>query len=188
MSDWQNFKNQDIVNDQLPWYALQLFGMKLKDIYDFLVQQGIDTFVPLQKVRFTDRNGHHRQELRPVVSNLLFIKKTIEDKELSKILIDYKGYYFVLRKERGSQEYYQIPARQMQEFITMCNPELMMKKFLSENEAKMKPGARVLVHHGPLAGITGRLVRSSGKYYLLKEIPGMAVMLKVTKWCCKPIE
>ena len=60
-----------------------------------------------------------------------------------------------------------------------------MEKYIDENEAKLKPGAKVLVHHGPLKGLTGRLVRQSGKYYLLKEVPGMAVMLKVTKWCCK---
>lgn len=76
----------------------------------------------------------------------------------------------------------------MKEFMIMCNPELTEKKYIDEQEAKLKPGAKVLVHHGPLKGLTGRLVRQSGKYYLLKEVPGMAVMLKVTKWCCKEYE
>jgi putative updY protein len=30
-------------------------------------------------------------------------------------------------------------------------------------------------------------VRSNKKYYLLKEIPGMAIMLKVTRWCCEAL-
>ncbi|MBF1448720.1 MAG: UpdY protein, partial [Prevotella oris] len=33
--------------------------------------------------------------------------------------------------------------------------------------------------------LTGRLVRSNKKYYLLKEVPGMAIMIKVTRWCCE---
>jgi hypothetical protein len=44
------------------------------------------------------------------------------------------------------------------------------------------------VTNGPLKGLTGKLVRQSRKYYLLKEVPGMAVMIKVTRWCCKPLE
>ena len=54
-----------------------------------------------------------------------------------------------------------------------------------DEEAKLKKGTRVLVTHGPLKGLTGKLVRQSKKYYLLKEVPGMAVMIKVTRWCCK---
>jgi putative updY len=35
--------------------------------------------------------------------------------------------------------------------------------------------------------MTGRLVRSSRKYYLLKEIPDISIMLKVSRWCCVPV-
>ena len=188
MSDWQNYQTNHLADDQHPWYAVQLYGLNQKELYDHLASQGIDAFVPLQDVDFVDREGQRRHELRPVVTNLLFLKKNVDDKQIVDILDVFKGHYYILRKERGSQIFYSIPSRQMYEFITMCNPELLMKRFLSEEEARMKPGARVLVHHGPLSGLTGRLVRSSGKYYLLKEIPGMAVMIKVTKWCCQPAE
>ena len=60
-----------------------------------------------------------------------------------------------------------------------------MRKYLSEEQAHLKKGDRVLVKHGPLKGLTGRLVRSNKKYYLLKEVPGMAIMIKVTRWCCE---
>lgn len=187
MSDWLNYQTNQLADDQLPWYAVQLFGLKQKELFDHLRSQHIDAFVPLQDIDFIDRQGQHRHELRPVVSNLLFLKKNVDDKQLDDILGDYKSHYYIIRKQRGATDYYEIPARQMHEFITMCNPALQMKQFLSEEEARLKPGALVKVHHGPLAGLTGRLVRSSGKYYLLKEIPGMAVMLKVTKWCCQAL-
>ncbi len=76
----------------------------------------------------------------------------------------------------------------MYEFRLLCNPEITMRKFLSSDEAQMKAGDEVLVKFGPLKGMTGRLVRSSKKYYLLKEIPGIGVMLKVSRWCCVPME
>ena len=50
----------------------------------------------------------------------------------------------------------------------------------------MKAGDPVYVKFGPLKGMRGRLVRSSKKYYLLSEIPGISVMMKVSRWCCVP--
>ena len=91
-------------------------------------------------------------------------------------------------RSRENPEYYEIPAKQMDEFMLMCNPEIEMRKYLTESEAKIKKGTPVFVKFGPMKGLTGKLVRSSKKYYLLKEVPGMAVMLKVSRWCCIPIE
>ena len=95
---------------------------------------------------------------------------------------------FAIRKNKESRDLYEIPARQMYEFRMMCNPEIELREYLSEEEAKMKPGSPVLVKFGPLKGMTGRLVRKSKKYYLLKEIPGIGVMLKISRWCCVPLE
>lgn len=183
--------DEDALNDQdtTPWFGVQLYGLKQKDLSDYLEEKSIKTFVPMQNVVFIDRNGRRRNELRPVVSNLIFIKMTINGKEIQRIIDErYKGHFYIIRKVRQSTDFYQIPSRQMQEFMIMCNPSILMKKYLSEGEAKLKKGDRVLVTHGPLKGLSGRLVRSSGKYYLLKEIPGMAVMLKVTRWCCQKAE
>ena len=76
----------------------------------------------------------------------------------------------------------------MFEFQAMCNPDILMKQFVSEEQAKLKKGTPVIVTHGPLKGLKGKLVRADRKYYLLKEVPGIGVMLKVTKWCCKALE
>jgi len=176
------------IQDNLPWYGIQLFGLKQKDMEAFLKEKGVESFVPMQMVDYVDREGKRRHDLRPVVSNLIFIKKDFDEKAFAKEMERYQGHYYIIRKTKGSQEYYEIPARQMHEFMVMCNPDLLMKKYMSEAEAKLKKGDRVEVTHGPLKGMTGRLVRQSGKYYLLKEIPGMAVMIKVTRWCCAKVE
>ena len=43
-----------------------------------------------------------------------------------------------------------------------------MRKFLSIEQAQLKAGEEVYVKFGPFKGLSGRLVRSSKKYYLLK--------------------
>lgn len=174
-----------VANDGYPWYGVQLFGIKSSMIAEYLDRVGISYFIPMQNVVYVDQDGKRRHKLRPVVSNLLFIKKDKDDKVILDSMEPYHGSFYIFRKKNSTRDLYEIAAEEMQEFIIMCNPELTEKKYIDENEAKLKPGAKVLVHHGPLKGLTGRLVRQSGKYYLLKEVPGMAVMLKVTKWCCK---
>ena len=114
--------------DNTPWFGIQLFGLRQKVLVDFLKEKDIETFVPMQNVVFVDRQGKRRHELRPVVSNLMFVKMTIDGKELQQIMDEqYKGHFYIIRKARGSLLYYQIPARQMHEFIIMCNPEILMK-------------------------------------------------------------
>ena len=172
-------------NDGNPWFALQLFGLKSAVMAEYFDRIGIAYFIPMQNVVYIDRQGKRRHELRAVVSNLIFIKKDRDIKEINEQLLSFQGLYYIYRKQNATRDFYEIAAEEMQEFIIMCNPELTEKRYIDENEARLKPGAKVLVHHGPLKGLTGRLVRQSGKYYLLKEVPGMAIMLKVTKWCCK---
>ena len=115
------------------------------------------------------------------------MKKTITVRHLNELMMESGRQMMVIRKTKGSAEYYEIPAKQMLDFRMMCNPEYAQALFLSGEEAQIKIGDPVLVSHGPLKGITGRLVRQNKKYYLLKEVPGLGVMVKVSRWCCKPL-
>jgi hypothetical protein len=172
---------------QLPWYALRLFTIRQEEIANLLREKGLEVFIPLEYRDVEDHNHHVRHILKPVVRNLLFLKKTKSEKEIRKILTDVPYKLSVIRRDGSSADYYEIPARQMFEFQAMCNPDILMKQFLSEEQARLKAGTPVLVTHGPLKGMKGKLVRANKKYYLLKEVPGIAVMLKVTRWTCQPL-
>lgn len=175
------------MQDDRPWYALRLFTLRQSEVAEHLKSLGLDIYIPMEYRDREDRTHHIRHELRPVVHNLIFIRKTMEEEELRTLLhgLDYK--MAVIRKSRDRQDYCEIPAHQMQEFQAMCNPDILMKRYLSQEQARLKAGSPVRVTHGPLRGLQGKLVRSNKHYFLLKEIPGMAVMLKVTRWCCQPI-
>ena len=174
-------------DDHSPWYAVRLYTLKTEAVATHLSEQGLQYFIPTQWEDYVDHENHRRRRLKPVVRNLIFVKKQsqVDEQTLRRIAADSNIKIAVMRKDKGSSLFYEIPHTQMREFQTMCNPDIAMKKFLSADEAKLKAGTPVTVTHGPLKGLTGRLVRSSKKYFLLKEVPGMAVMLKVSRWCCK---
>lgn len=174
--------------DTLPWFAVRLFMAKPQLVMDYLDEQHLHYFIPMEYVDVEDKDHHIRQQLRPVVRNLVFIKKSKPEKTIRQLLTDAPFKSSVIRKSKDDSRYYEIPAKQMFEFQAMCNPEIAMRKFLSEEQAKLKPGTPVYVKYGPLKGLSGRLVRSNKKYFLLKEIPCMGVMLKVARWCCKPLQ
>ena len=174
------------VRDNLPWYAVYLFGTRQKSVADFFDENRIDSFYPQQYVYF-EKDGQRHRELRPVVSNLIFVKCEDDNTRLLKLLEEMPFKHHVFRKTDSKTEYYEIPAAQMAEFKRMCNPEIELRKYVSEEEARMKPGTEVYVKYGPLKGLTGRLVRSNKKYYLLKEMPGIGIQLKVARWCCVPV-
>lgn len=187
MTEKSNYIDE-VVDDGLPWYAIRLFTIRQEEVRNYFAEKGFECFVPMQYVDIEGRNGRPQHVLRPVVRNLIFVKRSGDEKVFRQAVqeADYK--ISVIRKSRESQEYSLIPHNQMYEFRLMCNPEVTMRKFVSSEEARMKAGDEVLVKFGPLKGMTGRLVRSSKKYYLLKEVPGLGVMLKVSRWCCVPVE
>ncbi len=180
-------KQMMIEDDGCPWYAVRLFSLKQKEVADTFVEKGLTYFVPMQYVDYLDRENKRRTKLAPVVHNLIFVKATMGQRAF-RLLVSEIPYKMMVLKKIDSSDFYEIPSKQMHEFCVMCNPDLLMNEYLSEEEAKLKKGTRVLVTHGPLKGLTGKLVRQSKKYYLLKEVPGMAVMIKVTRWCCKAEE
>ena len=174
--------------DTTPWYAIRLFSNNQMRVGEFFKEQGMEFFIPMQYRIYEDEQGRPKKKLRPVVSNLIFVKKTMTNQAMQELVRKSQYKMSVITRDRQTREYYEIPAKQMFEFRAMCNPEIEMRKYVSAEEARHKVGAMVMVSHGPLKGLTGRLVRENRKYFLLKEVPGIGVMLKVTRWCCKVIQ
>lgn len=181
-------KGRSDAGNAVSWHAVKLFAVRQKDVADYFADCGLESFIPMCRRDFVDADGKHRHDIRPVVTNLIFVKAVFGVRRMLSIYAGYPKRLFVMRKSKDNPELYNIPDRQMREFILMCNPELGMKRYLTESEARMKSGQRVVVDYGPLKGLSGRLVRQSRKYFLLKDVPGMAVMIKVSRWCCRPVE
>uniref|UniRef100_A0AB33J3S7 NusG-like N-terminal domain-containing protein n=1 Tax=Prevotella sp. GTC17254 TaxID=3236794 RepID=A0AB33J3S7_9BACT len=181
-------ENCEIIQDDFPWYGIKLYTMRQQEVADYFAQYQLETFIPQEYADVETSDHKIKHILRPVVRNLLFLKKSKDEKVIREIIANCNYKLSVLTKGTADRAYYEIPAKQMFEFRVMCNPQIKMRKFISEEEAHLKAGSRVIVKYGPMKGLTGRLVRSSKKYYLLKEVPGMAIMLKISRWCCASSE
>lgn len=174
--------------DGKPWFALRLFAPRLEDVARILADNGIEMFIPIENATIEDADHHRRHIQRPVVKNYLFIKKDRPTIDILMIMRDIPFPMALLKRTNiPGDEYAEIEAKVMEEFMIMCNPDITMKHFLTQEQAQLKNGTEVFVKYGPLKGMTGKLVRQSKKYFLLKEVPGIAVMLKVGRWCCKPL-
>ena len=128
-----------------------------------------------------------RKVLMPVVSNFLFLKKTTTASEVSFFLRD-NSIPAELLKKAHDEDVCEISAREMREFIYICDPNRVNYRLLTADEAAMIPGSLVEVIRGPLKGCRGRLVRKQHLYYLLNIYGSFAVMAKVTRWCCRPLK
>ena len=175
------------LSDSTPWYAIRLISARQMAVASLLKAKGLEVFIPMEYADIEDRQHHLKHVLRPVVRNLLFVRKPSLPVVFQDAIADLPYKISVVRKAAGHRDFYEIPAREMYEFQAMCNPDILIKKYISGAKAKLKEGTLVLVTHGPLKGLQGKLVRSNKQYFLLKEVPGMGVMLKVTRWCCKPL-
>lgn len=179
---------QQLTEDGRPWHAVRLFSLRLNEAVAYFTSAGLTCFVPMEWIGKRTGDDDGKPIFKPVVFNLVFVKKDKEECDLRRIFANARFKMSVIRKDRVAGTYYEIPSKQMLDFMLMCSPEIEMRKFLSSTEAKLKSGTPVIVKHGPLKGLTGRLVRSSKKYFLLKEVPELGVMIKVSRWCCAPIE
>ena len=186
--DVQNIDANEEEQHRYPWYAIKLYGLSQKNVEKYLQDKGLETFIPQEYVDVEDSEHKVKHVLRPVVKNLIFLKKTMEEGDIKKVISSSELKMSVITVSKIDKRYCEIPARQMDEFMLMCNPDILLKEFISEDQAHLKKGALVRVKRGPLQGFTGRLVRANKNYYLLKDVPGMAVLLKVTKWCCVALE
>lgn len=186
--DVQNIDANEEEQHRYPWYAIKLYGLSQKNVEKYLQDKGLETFIPQEYVDVEDSEHKVKHVLRPVVKNLIFLKKAMEEGDIKKVISSSELKMSVITVSKIDKRYCEIPARQMDEFMLMCNPDILLKKFISEDQAHLKKGALVRVKRGPLQGFTGRLVRANKNYYLLKDVPGMAVLLKVTKWCCVALE
>lgn len=172
----------------MSWYAAHIMSMRQKAVVSHFKDNGVEVFVPMERLWRLNSEGRRVFSLRPVVRNLVFFKETADMEALRSIVLRCTEHIRVFCKAGEKDLWQPISDEEMADFQLMCNPELELRQFVSPDDDIVRRGEEVRVCFGPLKGVTGRLVRRSGKYYVLKEVPGTAVMLKVSRWCCKKRE
>lgn len=175
------------IYDDLPWYVIHTFNCCELKVGDFLKQKGVIHFIPME-YRAKKLDGDKvKKKLVPVIHNLVFVQKSMSEKKMRRIFAECcMPVYFHCKEHSG--KCYEIRHREMMLFMLMCDPDNESHRFISLTEATLKVGSEVDVVYGPFKGVRGKLMRYHKQYYVLNTMVGIGVMIKVSRWCCKPCE
>ena len=171
---------------KITWYAVRTFHNMECQLSEYLKSKGIIHFIPMTTGVKTKQGKAHRV-LVPVVHNLLFIQRTLSDKELVEVLKESNIAYNIYRYA-DSTRYSEISDREMREFRAFCDPSLEDTRYVSGAEAEMKVGREVMIIQGAFKGIRGKLVRYGNDYFMVKTLVGVGVMIHISRWYCKPVK
>ncbi len=153
----------------------------------YLQEQGLQCFVPMMIKEKALPDGKVERVQVPAVHNYLFMKKSIDHNALKKVVAQCPVPLYVIKSMDG-QHPCEIPEAEMNEFRLLCDPDFVMATYLEQNEAEAKVGKEVVVMHGPLKGTHGKLHRVRNKYFLVKTMAGLGVMVRISRWYCKVID
>ena len=152
------------------WYALRVSYSRELKVQDKLNSLGIRTFVPMMWKR-KEVEGKVVKTLVPAVNNLCFAYSTRE--RLREFISSYgekSPVHFIWN--RATRNPVIVPERQMNDFMQVASTMDEDLIYLTEISAKLREGQTVRVKNGPLAGITGKIVRIRKSRRILVELPG----------------
>ncbi len=169
------------------WLVLQTFWRREMDVSQFLTERGVNHFIPMT-CREHHVNGQERPKrlLVPVVHNYIFFESTMDGSQLKSLLGECRVPVCLL-KHKGTDVPCAISDREMVEFRLLCDPKYSGTVFILEGQEDVEVGKEVVITHGQFAGIRGRLLRKQQKYWFVKTVAGISVMMRITRWFCKPI-
>jgi transcription antitermination factor NusG len=160
------------------WYALYTRPRAEKLVFSRLIEESIETFLPLQK---TFRIWSDRKKLveRPLLPSYIFVKTN-------------KKNYPKVYKVNGVVKFVSfegqpvsIPQRQIDNLKLLINSNAEIEV----SSEKFSPGDNVEVINGALAGLTGELIRIGSKNRVVVRIDRLDqnLILKIPKAFLKKI-
>lgn len=174
--------------DETPWYAIRTFNCQEQKVVDFFEGESLYSFVPMMDSgKVVVKEGQKPERiLVPAIHNLIFLKKTAYRKEIAEKLAQCPIPISPLKREADSA-FYEIPAREMLEMRMLCDPRFNALIFELPESGDITVGHAVRILSGPFKGFTGRLIRKSKKYYFVKTIAGIDVMVRISRWNCETL-
>jgi transcription antitermination factor NusG len=165
----KSFKNS---SSEEKWYALYTRPRAEKQVYQRLVEEGIETFLPLQK---TYRMWSDRKKLveKPLLSSYVFVKTKSKN-------------FPMVYKTQGVVKFVSfeghpvsIPQNQIDNLRLLINSDAEIE-VSSENFAR---GDNVEVVSGSLVGLTGELIRIGSRNRVVVRIDRLDqnLILKIPK-------
>jgi transcription antitermination factor NusG len=153
------------------WYAVYTIVRHEKAVYSSLINNNIETFLPLREVvsQWKDR----RKVVRiPLFPGYVFVR--IFDKDSRSILsiFNTKG---VVRILSSNGRFQPVPAQQIDSVKRIVETKYEFDPYLC-----LVKGSEVRIANGPLQGVTGRIVERKGRKWLVVSIDIIKRSVSVT--------
>ncbi len=160
------------------WYAVYTRPRAEKQVYQRLIDEGVETFLPLQK---TYRKWSDRKKLveKPLLSSYIFVKS--KRKNFPKVYKVNGVVKFVTFEGQPAS----IPQRQIDNLRLLINSDAEIE-ITSE---KFAPGDNVEVVSGSLIGLTGELIKIGSHNRVIIRIDRLDqnLILKIPKTFLKKV-
>lgn len=162
------------------WFVLRATYNRQKQAYDYIVNKGVEAYLPLHYVQ-KNVNGKRKRFLEPYLPQLLFV--CASDGEVRELVEDtpelsFLTYYYDHFKKtaEGKNPPLVVPYRSMMNFIRVTSVENEHIKVVSPEQCHYKSGDIVRVIEGDFAGVEGRVARVSGQQRVVVEIEGVCLI------------
>lgn len=148
--------------EKVCWHAVFTASRAEKKVWERLVGQGIECFLPVQTVL---RQWAYRKAkvVVPVIAGMIFVRVNRQERLA---VLQTKGVVAFL-KLRGDAEVAVIPDKQMESFRFLLDFSEESVEMTNEN---IKEGDWIRVVKGPLRGMEGELVQLKGETKVLVRI------------------
>ena len=158
------------------WYVLFAANGKASKISDYFKSADIEHFFPMyyreKQIKDSERK---KLILQPLLGNLLFVKSTREflEPHLQKLKLRLCITSDLYYRDLGNKELIVVPEKQMLDFIKVASNEQEKFIYLSNNEASIKKGTKILITGGVFEGVEGILMRIKGDRRVVVSIPNL---------------
>ena len=141
------------------WYAVYTNPRAEKLVFSRLVEEGVETFLPLQK---TFRKWSDRKKLveKPLLSSYIFVKVVPVD--FPKVYKTIGVVKFVVFEGKPAS----IPQKQIDNLRLLINSDAEIEV----TSEKFEKGDNVEVVNGSMVGLTGELIKVGGKKRVIVRI------------------
>ena len=151
------------------WFAIRVKSRSEKKVYSDLTDQGIETYLPLQR-RLRQWSDRKKWVEMPLISGYVFVY--ISRKEYELVLRVYNVVCYVYFEGKAAVIREQ-DIHLLKRMLGQAEVELEV------TEEQLKPGQVVEIISGPLCGIVGELIEFKGKNKVALRIPPLGYTVLV---------
>lgn len=151
-------ENIEIEAVQQEWFVLKVRFNRIIEAQNTLAKHNAECYVPMEMRSVICKGERVKNKMMPVLSNLIFVKSTIE--AIKELCGRYKYLYYLSHKVDGLFQAMVIPEKQMEQFRKFIDGDF---KGLDHEKIKFTGGEKVIIKSGVFRDSEATFIKVGGK-------------------------